>query len=108
MTRLLLALVGFAVLPLATPHAAGAADIGARGESLRSAPASETPPEESLTRAWSRFDQVRSVGVSGFAAVAHVQGGPEPTDVTAPGTDAARAPHGGTLRRLPRARAPPA
>lgn len=108
MTRLLLALVGFAVLPLAAPQPASAAHLGPRGESLRTAPASEAPAKGTLTRAWSRLDQVRSADVSSFGAVAHFEVGPEPSERRSQGTDAARFPHRSTRYLLPLSRAPPA
>jgi hypothetical protein len=108
MTRFLIALIGFAVLPLAAPQPASAAPIGPRGESLQSAPASEAPSQGTLTRAWSRLDQVRSVDVSGFGPVAHFEVGPEPSERPSQGTDSARFPHRATLYLLPLSRAPPA
>lgn len=68
MTRLLLAYLGLAALPLVAPQAATVAGPGARGESLRAAPTSEAPQKGALTPASSRPDDVRSADAMSVAA----------------------------------------
>lgn len=108
MTRLLLALIGFAVVQLAAPQDASAARIGPHGESLRSAPASEAPCKGTLTRAWSRLDEVRSADASGCGPLAPFEVGPEPSDHPSRDEVTARSPHHSTVSLLPLSRAPPA
>ncbi len=108
MTRRLLALLGLAVLPLTVSPSGASVPVGSSGESLRTAPTTESPSRGSLTPSDAKVDQFRSADVSGAAAAPLIGLGPDPADHPVEHRDATRLPRRATLALLPLSRAPPA
>jgi hypothetical protein len=108
MTRLLLTLIGVAALQLATPHAAGAAELRPSGEPTRVVPRLETKSQGALTRDRSRTDavEVAHVNLAAPAAPPHL---PRASAHRTAPAEAPRCSDPASLPRvLPDARAPPA